>query len=463
MKNPVHPGEILREDVLAIPSERLRRFNIRKKVRANGSSGSRGFIRSRQRSCRRGLVLTSGRAFPLSVRRGLFDRVCDGQPLMWAAEDVGVSSRIAAVWWRDAGAMTLTSGWAANGLAVAGDRDRPGGRGHRLSFEERTEIMRGRDQGFSYAEIARRLGRDKAVVWREVDRNRNADGDYHAGMAHGRAAERALRPKPFKLLDAQLCDAVAEWMDQGWSPKLIAQVLAKTYPGDRLRQVSHETIYQCLYVQTRGNLRADLHKQLSTKRSARKKRDASDGRGKRYADAFKISDRPAEVEDRAVPGHWEGDLIMGAVGCGAIGTLVERKTRFTLLLHLPDGHGAEQVAAAMIEAMQQLPAHLRRSITWDRGSELAEYRQIQLQLQAPVYFVTLTVPGSAAATRTPIGYCVSGSPRAAIFATTPKTTCNESKTCLINGPDPHSTSTPLPTGSASCSPKPPRSTVALAT
>jgi IS30 family transposase len=248
------------------------------------------------------------------------------------------------------------------------------------------EIMRGRDRGVSYAEVARRIGRDKAVVWREVQRNRSPDGDYHAGMAHSRATQRARRPKPFKLSDPTLCHDITEWMDQGWSPKLIAEMLAKTYPDEKLRRVSHETIYQCLYVQTRGNLRADLHKCLSTRRSARQNRDRSDRRGNHYYEAFTISDRPAEVEDRAVPGHWEGDLIMGATGCGAIGTLVERKTRFTMLLHLPDRHDAETVAAAMIQAMQDLPAQLRRTITWDRGPELAGYRDIQLQLNAPVYF-----------------------------------------------------------------------------
>jgi transposase, IS30 family len=282
--------------------------------------------------------------------------------------------------------MALTRGCTGSGLQAPDDQERPGGLGHRLSWAERIEIMRGRDQGLSYAEIARRIDRDKAVVWREVDRNQNPDGDYHAGMAHSRAGQRARRPKQFKLSDPQLCKDITNWMDQGWSPQLIAEVLAKTYPDDKLRRVSHETIYQCLYVQTRGNLRADLNKCLSTRRAARKKRDHSDGRGRRYSEAFTISQRPAEVEDRAVPGHWEGDLILGAVGCGSIGTLVERSTRFTMLLHLPDRHDAEAVAAAMIEAMHHLPAHLRRTITWDRGPELGGYRDIQLQLNAPVYF-----------------------------------------------------------------------------
>ena len=201
--------------------------------------------------------------------------------------------------------MTLTWGRPAPGLPAPGDQEGRGGIGRRLSWAERIEIMRGRDQGLSYAEIARRIDRDKAVVWREVDRNQNPDGDYHAGMAHSRAGQRARRPKQFKLSDPQLCKDITNWMDQGWSPQLIAEVLAKTYPDEKLRRVSHETIYQCLYVQTRGNLRADLNKCLSTRRAARKKRDHSDGRGRRYSEAFTISQRPAEVEDRAVPGHWE--------------------------------------------------------------------------------------------------------------------------------------------------------------
>ena len=139
-------------------------------------------------------------------------------------------------------------------------------------------------------------------------------------------------------------------------------------------RVSAETIYKALYVQTRGGLRADLHRQLSLKRRQRKPRGSSDGRGTSiYAEAFTISQRPAEVADRAVPGHWEGDLIMGTGNASAVGTLVERSTRFTILLHLPGSHDANTVAEAMIREMGKLPEHLRRSITGDRGSELADY------------------------------------------------------------------------------------------
>jgi transposase, IS30 family len=327
----------------------------------------------------------SGYPHPKWVRRELFDRVCQGEPLLPAARAMGVSTTSAGLWWRDAGAMKLLNGKGNLGLAEPGDPDRPGGRGHRLSLDERIEIMRGLDNKLSYAEIGRQICRDRSVVWREVARNRNSDGDYHARLAHSRAAREAHRPKEFRLNNAQLCAKVESWMDDGWSPKLIAEVLARDHPDDKLTRVSHETIYQCLYVQTRGQLRADLHKCLSTKRAARKTRGREQRRGK-FNDVFTISQRPAEVADRAVPGHWEGDLILGT-GCGsAIGTLVERSTRFTILLHLPEDHTAESVATAMIEAMSELPAHLRRTITWDRGAEMANWRDIDLQLQAPVYF-----------------------------------------------------------------------------
>jgi transposase, IS30 family len=331
------------------------------------------------------VVMPSGYPHSLATRRELFDRVCQGASLIRAAREMGVSTTAAWVWWRDAGAMKLLIGKGDLGLADPGDLDRPGGRGHRISFDERVAIMRGLDQGHSQAEIARRLDRSPSDISREITRNRNPDGDYHARMAHARAAEKAKRPKGFKLDDQRLCDQIAIWMDDGWSPKLIAEVLARDRLDDRLARVSHETIYKCLYVQTRGQLRADLHKCLSTKRAARKPRGRSERRGK-FNDVITISQRPAAAADRAVPGHWEGDLILGSRGTSAIGTLVERSTRFTILLHLPDDHTAESVATAMIAAMSELPAHLRRTITWDRGSEMAAWHDISLQLQAPVYF-----------------------------------------------------------------------------
>jgi IS30 family transposase len=324
---------------------------------------------------------------PRSVRRELLDRVCGGAAVAVASREMGFSYQTGWVWWRNAGGMRLLRGRGQMGLAEPGSLSLPGGRGHRLNLDERIEIMRGLDGGLSYAEIGRRIGRDRAVVWREAGRNRNPDGDYHARLAHARAGQNARRPKEFKLKDNPLCAAIEGWMDEGWSPKLIAEMLARDHRGDRLMRVSHETIYKCLYVQTRGSLRADLHKCLSTRRASRKHRGRAGGHGV-YSpgSVFTISDRPAEAGDRAVPGHWEGDLILGPGGSSAIGTLVERATRFTMLLHLPEQHNAETVAGAMIQTMSELPEHLRRSITWDRGSEMANWKQIQLQLNTPVYF-----------------------------------------------------------------------------
>lgn len=321
------------------------------------------------------------------MKRELFDRVCSGQSVSAAEKAVGVSHGVGHQWWHKAGGMTLATG-KRGGIAQAAGYDGPGGPGHRLNLDERVVIMRSLDAGCSYAEIGRRINRNRSVVYKEVIRNRGADGDYHALMAHARANQNAKRPKGFKLNDPQLCAAIESWMDDGWSPGLIAQVLADDHPDDKLKQVSHETIYQCLYVQTRGQLRADLHKCLSTRRAARKTLGRVSGPRGVYTsgEAFKISDRPAEVADRAVPGHWEGDLIVGAGNGSAIGTLVERNTRFTILLHLPTDHTAESVATAMIEAMSELPEHLRRSITWDRGSEMAQWSKIHLALKAPVYF-----------------------------------------------------------------------------
>jgi transposase, IS30 family len=332
------------------------------------------------------VAVPCGYRFSRAVRREFFERVCQGESVRDASAGVGVFYNTAWLWWRDAGAMPLgRNSKSATGLLEPGDRNRSGGRGHRLSFAERLEIMRGRDNQLTYAQIGAQIGRDGSVVWREVNRNGNPDGDYHAGMAHARATQKAKRSKEFKLNDPALCAKIESWMDDGWSPRLIAEVLARDHPDDKLARVSHETIYKCLYVQTRGHLRADLHKCLSTKRAIRKTRGQSERRGK-FNDAFTIRDRPAEAADRAVPGHWEGDLIIGTNSGSAIGTLVERSTRFTILLHLPTDHTADSVATAMIAAMSELPAHLRRTITWDRGSEMANWRDIDLQLQAPVYF-----------------------------------------------------------------------------
>ena len=323
--------------------------------------------------------------------RVLVDAVCRGASLREAAALAGVSRPTARAWWRDAAGMSMQYG-AAGGLAdplPAFESSEPPPAGRRLSLLEREVIAHRLAAGVVPAAIARELGRHRSTIGAEIARNSGPDGSYFASVAEVSARRRARRPKPFKLHDPVLAARVTVWMDEGWSPKLIADVLAEdtagSGAGETLR-VSHETIYKALYVQTRGSLRADLAQQLSTKRTARKSTTATRRGNGLYADAFTISERPAEVEDRAVPGHWEGDLICGTGNRSAIGTLVERSSRFTILLHLPDRHDAESVATAMIAAMKDLPDHLRRSITWDRGTELADYEQIQLALDAPVFF-----------------------------------------------------------------------------
>jgi transposase, IS30 family len=336
--------------------------------------------------------------FSLDVRDRFIGFVCSGMSLTEAGRRVGASNATASRWWAQAGRMDLTLDVAGQpgGLVDPVPADCPGqvipfGHGPRrrraLTSEDRAVIAAGWRQGQSLVAIGLLVGRDKSVVCREIARNSSTDGDYRGCVAHRAAAKRRHRPKSFKLVENQaLCDRIEDWMDVGWSPRLISQVLAAEHGDDHTGRVSHETIYQALYVQTRGRLRADLHQQLSLKRRARKPHSHDRHTSSPYKEAFKISQRPAEVDDRAVPGHWEGDLIVGPFSRSAIGTLVERTSRFTILLHLPDRHDANAVAAAMIAQMRHLPEHLRRSITWDRGVELAGYRDIQLALDTTLFF-----------------------------------------------------------------------------
>jgi len=327
--------------------------------------------------------------YPLAMRDRFVDLVCAGCCLDEAGRRVGVSSITASRWWARFGHMDLERGHG--GLVAGVPADRPGGGGQRarraLTGEDRAVIEAGLRVGLAPATIAGQLGRDGCVVTREVTRNRCRDGIYRSAVAHRLAATRRRRPKPFRLVEHPgLCRLIEGWMDQGWSPRLIAQVLKTGNGPDQTVWVSHETIYRALYVQTRGQLRADLHRQLSLKRRQRVPRTRDRHANNPYREAFTISQRPAEVDDRAVPGHWEGDLIVGPASKSAIGTLVERSTRFTILLHLPDRHDADTVAEAMIREMRHLPEHLRRSITWDRGRELAAYARVELALDTRLYF-----------------------------------------------------------------------------
>ncbi len=255
----------------------------------------------------------------------------------------------------------------------------------RLSAQERVNIRIGLEQRLSLRCIARRLDRDPATISREVRANGGRDG-YQPLAAHRRAEINARRPKPTKLATNEaLRDRVIADLKELWSPQQIAERLAEEFGDDATMRVSHETIYKSLYVQGRGELRRELARCLRTGRAKRIPRGRIERRG-RIADMVMISERPAEAADRAVPGHWEGDLLMGKNGKSAIGTLVERHTRFVMLFSLRDGKTAEHVRDAMTAMIQTLPAQLRRTLTWDQGREMAEHIRFTVDTGVEVYF-----------------------------------------------------------------------------
>jgi IS30 family transposase len=256
-----------------------------------------------------------------------------------------------------------------------------------LSFVEREEISRGLAAGWSLRAIAESLGRAPSTVCREVNANGGRRG-YRALQADDAAYRRASRPKVAKLAACpRLRAKVEEKLAKKWSPEEISGWLARTYPNNPELQVSHETIYQSLFVQGKGALRHELHVCLRSGRAMRRNKKwtkGGHGMGK-IKDMVMISERPAEVEDRAVPGHWEGDLILGK-GFTSVGTLVERRTRYVILLKLPKGHGAEAVREAMSKRIVTLPAQLRRSLTWDQGPEMSEHVRFSVDTGVQVYF-----------------------------------------------------------------------------
>jgi IS30 family transposase len=308
--------------------------------------------------------------------------------------------------------------------------------GRYLSLAEREEIAILQAGGCGVREIARRLGRSPSTISRELSRNAPARGGYRATTAQWHAERRARRPKPAKLAineelrryvqerlagqirrpggGAVTGPAVKAWKGRNkprrqdrrwaaaWSPEQISNRLRLDFPDDESMRVSHEAIYQSLYVQGRGALRRELTVCLRTGRALRVPRARARRRGKGFvSEEVMISRRPAEASDRAVPGHWEGDLILG-LSSSAIGTLVERSSRFAMLLHLPptdgcdgprekdgpalSGHGAEAVRDAIAAAIATLPAQLRRSLTWDQGIEMAYHAQLRVDTGVPVYF-----------------------------------------------------------------------------
>jgi IS30 family transposase len=258
--------------------------------------------------------------------------------------------------------------------------------GLRLSIAERDDIFGGLLLGRGFRVIARGLGRAASTVSREVNDNGGRE-DYRPSAAHARAQGNRRRPRAAKLLACSaLRDEVQARLELFWSPRQISRSLVQDYPNALEMRVSPETIYQSLFVQSRGALRADLTKYLRTGKTHRRSASTHlDGRG-RLKDMIMISERPAEVEDRAVPGHWEGDLIIGKDNKSAIGTLVERWSRFVVLLYLPDGFGSEAVLKALTEKVQTLPRQLRRSLTWDQGKEMSLHASFSLATDMQVYF-----------------------------------------------------------------------------
>src|SRR4051794_6323610 len=341
-----------------------------------------------------------------------------------AAVQAGVSSAVGVRWFREGGGMPSVT------LAPAS--------GRYLSFAEREEIALLRACGAGVREIARRVGRSPSTISRELRRNAATRGgglEYRATTAQWHADMRARRPKPARLavnpklrryVQDRLAGAVqrtdgvtvdgpqVKWIGRrhgrrkdrrwarSWSPEQISNRLRLDFPDDQSMRVSHEAIYQSLYVQGRGALRRELTACLRTGRALRVPRARVRGRGKSFVtDEVMISQRAAEAADRAVPGHWEGDLIVG-LGSSAIGTLVERSSRFTMLLHLPPmdgrngprvkhgsaltGHGAEAVRDAIADSIRTLPEQLRRSLTWDQGAEMAQHAQLRIDTGLEVYF-----------------------------------------------------------------------------
>jgi len=253
-----------------------------------------------------------------------------------------------------------------------------------LSIGDREQILLGIGRGDSLSGIAKDLQRSPSTITREVNANGGRE-QYSAWRGHRRAREHARRPKSCKLRRGKLHREVSRRLAQLWSPQEIARRLPLDYPEDPAMRVSHETIYQSLFVQGRGELRRELARCLRSGRTVRRPRGRADKRG-HLPGMVMISERPAEVEDRAVPGHWEGDLILGANSRSAVGTLVERTSRLVLLLHMNGDRSAVAVDTAMRKAIATLPTELKKSITWDQGAEMAKHASFTIATGIPIYF-----------------------------------------------------------------------------
>jgi IS30 family transposase len=314
-----------------------------------------------------------GNRLSYADRLEILERVCAGETQPQVARALGTTTRtVRRVLARAGGAPSRRS------------RRRPRS-SLRLSLVEREEIRAGVAAGESLRAIARRIGRAPSTVSREVGGVRGR-GRYRATTADDVACVAALRPKPSKLASCpRLRRAVVAMLERRFSPRQISARLRLEHPDDPEMRIAPETIYQSLYVQSRGRLRTDLSRYLRSGRSQRKPRRGPTGQG-RIRDMVSISQRPAEASDRAVPGHWEGDLIVGKANRSYIGTLVERQTRYVLLTHLGNDASTETVIGKIAEQIVRLPEQLRRSLTWDQGSEMARHRQFTVATGVKVYF-----------------------------------------------------------------------------
>ncbi|MFJ8852164.1 IS30 family transposase [Streptomyces sp. NPDC102437] len=267
-----------------------------------------------------------------------------------------------------------------------------------LREEDRIHIADRLREKASIRTIAAELGRSPSTISREIRRNgamwRGNQWTYRPHAAHSRAEARRPRPKTGKIgQNPELRDFIQDHLERRWSPEQICHALRRQFPDRPEMHVVHETIYQALYVQGRGELRRELTRALRTGRARRRPHRQSYKRQPRnIPNMVMVSDRPAEAADRAVPGHWEGDLIIGKDGKSAIGTLVERTTRYVMLAHLPIDHSAASTRDALVETVKILPPHLRRSLTWDQGSEMAAHQTFTMATDIPVYFCNPASP-----------------------------------------------------------------------
>lgn len=351
---------------------------------------------ARRHLVRAGLVPAEPLPLGKPEARAQFDAlVAEGVHHAVAARRVGVSPATGRYWKRG---IRRSHGRRIypDGRVTGPPAQRPGknrqmdqvvGTGRLLSLQERLTVADGLRAGDSMRAIATELGRPPSTITREVAAHRDGQGRYRPHVAHRQAGIGRARPKESKLaqpgpLRAYVIDALARKL----SPEQISNRLKVDHPDDESMRVSHETIYQALYFQARGGLKREVQTALRTGRAVRKPQ-ARGVRRPRFADPMiMISDRPACIADRAIPGHWEGDLIIGKNSGSAIGTLVERTTRYVMLLHLPDTHDAVTVRDQLVRAMNTLPQHLRGSLTWDQGAELAAHASFTMATNMPVYF-----------------------------------------------------------------------------